>query len=626
MDSVNKSLIELIRVKSDKSAPVKAALNKFYKLLDEHEIKSADDLPRAFKTYETLVMQLKYPDIIVSIKRMLRTHPTFVLDHSNLIYSMMEKFSIFNKWMFNFLILNVNKYLDKMSKAVWCLISKSPLDEAKAFIDKIIFLPPQQSGYLVKIFGRLYFQIPSLRTKISSALVDFSNKPGTDLGSLFSSLYFVVDTTNTKAPLCIKIIKQHLDDSNMTAYAAKRIMDVVTRIHDIPKYKKQAVELTKIIKAHPIGQRKVIKRDIARILGDTDALRSHTVLGQRVPKTPQNKNGWTEIDTIPSTQPCVLCFGGNNTNSSPVANGYLSAIEKLLRQNRVNVDKISMYGLIYDFGERFDSKYSFDDRTARTLLQQQHKRDVKTHGYENIDEKDPLYVKELFNRVFLNKICENGKKLPVKEACKRIRNITIIAHCHGGYTFLKIEELMQQKMRELGYTSAEMATIQKQLLCIAYAPYCPLGVSKSTMISFASVADNSISHYNNFEKQIQKQERFGDFRLSWFPDNLGNVFVTPRTEFNSKYQNYTDHDFPGYRFSDKEINNPADIFFAFFKNAVVNGIRSSLKGKPVPSVKELVCGNNPNLKLYFLATEKNGRASYKMMLANLMGTKSRSPR
>ncbi|MBO7053207.1 MAG: hypothetical protein J6W27_02115, partial [Alphaproteobacteria bacterium] len=72
MDNINKSLIELIRVKSDKSAPVKAALNKFYKLLDEHEIKSADDLPRAFKTYETLVMQLKYPDIIVSIKRMLR--------------------------------------------------------------------------------------------------------------------------------------------------------------------------------------------------------------------------------------------------------------------------------------------------------------------------------------------------------------------------------------------------------------------------------------------------------------------------------------------------------------------------------------------------------------------------
>ena len=60
--------------------------------------------------------------------------------------------------------------------------------------------------------------------------------------------------------------------------------------------------------------------------------------------------------------------------------------------------------------------------------------------------------------------------------------------------------MMQQTMKELGFSPAERGQIQKQLLCLACAPSAPLGISKSTLISFASRQDESLQadFANNF--------------------------------------------------------------------------------------------------------------------------------
>ena len=82
-------------------------------------------------------------------------------------------------------------------------------------------------------------------------------------------------------------------------------------------------------------------------------------------------------------------------------------------------------------------------------------------------------------------------------------------------------------MKELGYSRQEQAQIQKELLCVAHAPFAPLGVSKSTMISFVSAQDWEIRHYNNFEKEIRPLSKNNKVLLSYFPDKKGEMFLAP---------------------------------------------------------------------------------------------------
>ena len=58
------------------------------------------------------------------------------------------------------------------------------------------------------------------------------------------------------------------------------------------------------------------------------------------------------------------------------------------------------------------------------------------------DEYNPQYVDGLFEKAILPRISSlNGKeKLSVEEACKRIRKLNIVTHCHGAYVALKLEE------------------------------------------------------------------------------------------------------------------------------------------------------------------------------------------
>ena len=123
---------------------------------------------------------------------------------------------------------------------------------------------------------------------------------------------------------------------------------------------------------------------------------------------------------------------------------------------------------------------------------------------------------DLFKKVILPRITlHNGKgKLSTEEACQRIRKLNIVAHWHGGYTALKLEEKMQEAMTLIGYNNDERKKIQSQLLVVAHAPACALGVSKSQFVSFKSVYDSDTPLKNNFfdryieSRKAEERRRF----------------------------------------------------------------------------------------------------------------------
>ena len=173
---------------------------------------------------------------------------------------------------------------------------------------------------------------------------------------------------------------------------------------------------------------------------------------------------------------------------------------------------------------------------------------------------------------------------------------------------------MQQKMAELGYSVQDCSKIQRQLLCITQAPYAPFGVSKSTMISFASAKDDEVSHYNNFEMEIRQMSMNNNVLFSYFPGKQGELFLVP-----SLGDAVEQHNFIGYDTHQQGLSSEGQAWTKFIGNAIVNGVKHSISNaeEPLPSTKELVCGSDQNAQKCFERLKDNGAKMWQMMSSNV---------
>ena len=249
--------------------------------------------------------------------------------------------------------------------------------------------------------------------------------------------------------------------------------------------------------------------------------------------------------------------------------------------------------------------YSFDNAAARRIQMKKYGRRVKNAQSLSYDDVDPQYIKQIFNCIFLPRISDNGKKIDAKIAAIRLRKITVVAHCHGGYSFITLEEMMQQRMRDMGYSKSESEYIQKQLLCIAYAPYCPLGVSKSTMLSFMSATDSEIHSFNMFEQILRAMGPDRLQKLAYFPDKLGNVFIAPRVVADNVSW-VDEHTFYGFNAEYGDWSESGKTMIKFAANALANGVA----GKPIISVKDLVANGDKQLESEFDNALNYGKEVY----------------
>lgn len=346
-------------------------------------------------------------------------------------------------------------------------------------------------------------------------------------------------------------------------------------------------------------------------------------IGKRTDKTEDNPYGYVKVDSIPKDEVCVLYIGGDGTTTDKAANGYAKIIKNEI------LDEISAEVPVYSITYNFDGH---NKSIARQIANIKHRTEVlrsnadieKTLSKATDEEYNPQYVNELFEKVILPRITLlNGKgKLSVDEACKRIRKLNIVAHCHGAYTTLKLEEKMQAAMKELGYSEQDRKKIQSQMLVIAQAPACPLGVSKSQFISFRSVYDKGIplkanffDTYLNSKKQEEKRRFYAekkqnkdgiennewfDLKPCFFAKKQGNLFL-----IKQKYKwndddgpfliNDEEHNDVSYSASEQTLDGKLMAYYA--KTILQNGIKNSLKQNdefvPLPPIEDLVLSGNP---------------------------------
>ncbi|MBR5904800.1 MAG: hypothetical protein IKZ49_04725, partial [Alphaproteobacteria bacterium] len=499
---------------------VKDSLNKFYAELKELEKDYYQDLLFEIRDlYIKFIEVLSDKDVLKSFDYIYRNYNSIidpsVIDiifkkHPSIIDSCLEK--IFKKIQKEFKRGNT-KFIDMNFGLITICLSYFDSKKRQDLIDRILNFTDENLKIINKKFiPQIYGRFPDLRKKLFNFIISYPDTDSNEgLEDLYKNLTDIISIDNSITKKCLSLINKHLRNENLDKNIVGYMIKILSVGYNIPEYKESAEKIIGKIKSKQKNFGLENQRAIARIIGDTDRLRSTMLIGQRVEKTEENPHGFQIVNGIPIDETCVLFLGGNGTTDGQKLNGYLGDVKTVLEKSGLD-GKVGIYGVIYNFGDvDKDEKYAFRDERARKFFMFKHGRRKIRAKFDAITEDDinPRYVKILFETVFLPRISKNGQKIDAESAKRNIRKINVVAHCHGSYTFLKVEELMWQKMSELGYTKQEMTEIQKQLLCVCYAPYCPLGISKSEFISFATANDANSKYGNlfgNVGRKIIKDE------------------------------------------------------------------------------------------------------------------------
>lgn len=498
--------------------------------------------------------------------------------------------------------LDVNRLYPAVA-AVKSAISHASEREAAEMLESV-FRPAAErkvfSCALYRSLGEIYSCHPELKERIFSLLEDSRLLTPQNYGDFYANLGRIGLFDAEERGRVIRLMSSYLSENGNTSASLTMAYKAAGEMMTVADRKQQA-DLKKLMRAglENTANDTASRKTAWRLLGDYDNLCSNVSFCRRVMKSRDNEFGLQKADTIAADELCVLVLGGDGTRSEKALNGYLGDVYRLLKEHGLH-EKAAVYGVVYDFGDFMNVGF------ARRRQMEKYGRNIRINRELSPETTDPKYVGEIFDKFLLPRISTDRgrRRLSADEAALRVRHLNIVAHCHGAYTALRLEEMMQEKMKELGYTPAERRQVQKQLLITAQSPYCPLGQSRSTFVSFASVLDDEVSHYNNFETAVRKINARRKIPLCYFPGRQGSLFLA-----GSMGKGVDQHNFWGFH-PTPEMSREGQALTRLAAKVVVNGILTA--SEPVPAIENLAADTEESKRL-FQTMEANGREIYRQI-------------
>ena len=583
-------------------------------------IKSIDfflDLnPTVSRCYFKLLNKLNDEEIKDSICTISKIKPSVLLFDDKGIRALVKKHPALTNWLYRHLkkLMTESENYDYMyiKQLSGIIIASMGNTTQKLFTDLAGVSEHLKTVLIYAGLNFIYKNKANLRKNILVFLCSATNNAN-QIVEAYKLMNKIIAYDKSAANAFLDTIEKTLNTDIKNKSLLKYIVLLLSEIYELPEHRTRATKL--LLQAQNMAKDDLqTVRVAARKLGQEELLCSRMKIGQRIESG--KDNNWKFVDCIPLDTPAVLILGGDGTTNPRAANGYAKKIlEKLKKENITNTN---VYSIVYDFG---DTMMGCKPLNARNIQMKKYGRKIILDDIYTKENINPNYITELFEIAIRPRIEENGKKLPIDVAMKNVRKINFVTHCHGAYTFQKLEEMMQQKMTDLGYSSAEKKQIQKQLVCIAHAPHCPLEKAKSTVVNFISAKDFDTKHYNKFQEILQKLDKKHQLHFSFFSEKCGNVFVAPQI-FDMWFQrdfvgfdvNRLEHDFTDYD-DDYELLTAEGVTIKKLSgNALVNAVRSSENNTPVTSVKSLTCDNKDKLAEIFATLEKNGVEMYQQIL------------
>ena len=500
--------------------------------------------------------------------------------------------------------------------ALVATINSEKISRASEMLNEVM-QNPKLSKNLYGSLYKIYSQHPEMGQQILSLLDSPQHLTAEQYSFFYKNLSAIaarnaeadentayIDSFQDKAVVnqIFDLMEKHIGDKEQTSESLTAVYNAAGQmLTDFPKHKDRIEGFVKEGLKHPKNNAYTNKAAY-RVLGDYEKLCSKVSFYRRGGITETNPYGLSKAEGVGVGRPCVLVFGGDGVRTEKAINGYLGEVYRLLKDNGLEKN-IDVYGVVYDFGDYMNANFS------RTKMMENHHRRVQIKKELSPETLQPKYIKDIFDKMFLPRISENGKKIEAAEAARNIRKLNIVAHCHGAYTALMLEEMMQNKMKELGYNKQESENIQRQLLVVSQSPYCPLGDSKSTFVSFASAMDTETQHYNNFEMALQAIRKEEKIPFSYFPDKRGNLFLA-----GTMGRGEDEHNFWGFKHKES-MDKQGQALLLFERKVLLNGVKNSLTPeKGIPTVRELAVDDQVSADL-FAKAEENGKHLYNKMYA-----------
>ncbi|MBP3546540.1 MAG: hypothetical protein J6K16_05350 [Alphaproteobacteria bacterium] len=584
----------------------------------------ADIMPTAVKTFEAASKNLSNEEICNNFDLAMKQSPRFALSFAENILKDKPELAeyIFRKTMDDVDNTDSNGIFRYKRVAVKCV--EQSKENASAMLSEVMQHPKLKNEVYLDL-SKIYIAHPELSEQIFRELENpeiISSKYGSfyanlaDIavcniaseepeceGSVFINMDEPQFDSKEDVDRAIGLIEKYIvKEDNNSASLNTAFSSLGKIMVNFPSRTQKIKDIIATGLEHP-NNNSVSKKTAWRATNDYEKLRSSVSYYERGEKTDDCPYGIKSLNEISPDDVCVLVLGGDGVRGEKEINGYMSSVYQLLKDNDLEQD-VKVCGVVYDFGD------FYNQNQARTKMMEKYHRSIKMDKKLSEDTINPKYVKDIFDRLILPRISKtNGtEKLDAEDAAQKIRKLNIVAHCHGAYTALMLEEMMQQKMQELGYNKEDREYIQKQMLVVAQSPYCPLGVSKSTFVSFFSSADMETSHYNNFERAVQSIRKSEKIPLSYFPGNRGELFLA-----HEMGEGADEHNYWGLQTNSAMSEDGANLIKTEAR-VLVNGVEGALSRRPIEDVSFLAATDEKSEKLMEQMTE-NGEKLYRKMCA-----------
>ena len=215
-------------------------------------------------------------------------------------------------------------------------------------------------------------------------------------------------------------------------------------------------------------------------------------------------------------KPTILVLGGNKTKDVLVADSNAKSVERFVGKCNEKYDIFSVsYGMDYMLNK---------EKNARILC----------------------------DKLFMPLVSEDGKRLHLDEAMKKMRRVNVFAHCAGASRFNDVLSVLKQSMDKLGYTSTEKSKILGQIPVIAYAPWSFINDRNIKKVYIQSIEDavsprvverlysiqtkggtDSEYDYSHEELKVGENEGYKTFLLRLYKTLMQEELVS----YNSKEKN-----------------------------------------------------------------------------------------
>lgn len=391
--------------------------------------------------------------------------------------------------------------------------------------------------------------------------------------------------------------------------------------------------------------------------------KSFALLAERVDKSAVAPYCINAAEIVSPEETMVLVLGGAGGRGVHLRgyNGYLKKTDDFIKTHPELSGKNVRVCVAVCYIGRFHNERLAREKLYHEYWQEQYSLDMMAKEQKE-EILSPCYIKDIFEQAFLPRISRNGGKerLPAEQTARNIRRLNIVTHCHGAYVALRLEQMMLQKMAELGYLPAERKKVVRQLMVLNYAPDCPTEMAESRFISIESAADD----HNKYQTVLKEylQMKLPDFGVLRLPERGGNVlmctkidksgiegnpkkiivarridegdlfFSAPKPNAGPAPDNETkekvlgEHEFLGFEKASNMSKGAEELqIFAnnILKNAVLNSLcQNDASAKALPTVKTLACDTSKQYAAFSRAYLKGWQLHTRCVFTNQQKLKS----